>query len=143
MRRNNVDEVLKNVESRKQPISGEIERAIIHIIGNKLERSLSAPSRMTVKSTHNVITSGFEQSRNELTITAMNADMSRPLTNDYKQLFSDDVQKVNDFVKYTTKSSKNIKVQGLIPTKSSKQGLNQGTLSKDMTRASINPSQQA
>lgn len=98
---------------------------------------------MTVKSTHNVITSGFEQSRNELTITAMNADMSRPLTNDYKQLFSDDVQKVNDFVKYTTKSSKNIKVQGLIPTKSSKQGLNQGTLSKDMTRASINPSQQA
>jgi hypothetical protein len=99
MRRNNVDEVLKNVEARKYPISGEIERAIIQIIGNNLDRSMSAPSRMDVKSTQNVITSGFEQTRNELTITAAQADMSKPLLNDFKPLFSDDSQKVNDFVK--------------------------------------------
>jgi hypothetical protein len=50
MRRNNVDEVLKDLEARKYPAKGEIERAVIKIISNKLERSLSAPSRLTVKS---------------------------------------------------------------------------------------------
>jgi hypothetical protein len=49
MRRNNVDEVLKDVE-KGYPVRGEIERAIIKIISNKLERSLSAPSRLQVKS---------------------------------------------------------------------------------------------
>lgn len=99
MRRNNVDEVLRNVEAKKYPISGEIERAIIKIIGSNLERSLSAPSRMHVKSTQHVITSGFEQSRNELTVTATQADMTKPILNDFKPLFSNDAQKVNDFVK--------------------------------------------
>lgn len=143
MRRNNVDEVLKDLEARKQPAKGEIERAVIKIISNKLERSLSAPSRLTVKSNYNIITSGFEQTRNELSIAATKADMVKPIYNDFKPLFEEDNMKVNDFVKMSTKSAKNIKVQGLVPTKSRDKSFQQGlntTLSKDLTKATINPS---
>lgn len=143
MRRNNVDEVLKDLEARKYPAKGEIERAVIKIISNKLERSLSAPSRLTVKSNQNIITSGFEQTRNDLSIAATKADMGKPIYNDFKQLFQDDPTVVNDFVKMSTKSAKNMKVQGLVATKSKDKPFQQGlhsTLSKDLTKASINPS---
>jgi len=96
MRRNNVDEVLKDIEAKRYPISGEIERAIVKIIGNKIERALSAPSRMTVKSNYNIITSGFEQTRDDLTIAALRADIQKPININFAPLMDEDPTKIND-----------------------------------------------
>jgi len=49
MKRNTVDEVLKNVELNEYPLTDEVEQAILQIISMRLERSLSAPSRIGIK----------------------------------------------------------------------------------------------
>lgn len=49
IKRNTVDEVLKDVESKNYPTNSKIEDAIQNIMKDKIERSLSAPSRIGIK----------------------------------------------------------------------------------------------
>jgi len=54
IKRNTVDEVLKEVELKNYPLTSEIEQAITNIISGRLDRSLSAPSRIGVKVYNNL-----------------------------------------------------------------------------------------
>jgi len=47
-----VDEVMKSIEASQHPNKEVLDRAINKILSERVERSLSAPSRMIVKSTH-------------------------------------------------------------------------------------------
>lgn len=56
IKRNTVDEVLKDVELNNYPLSDDVEQAITRIISLRLERSLSAPSRIGIKVYNNMTT---------------------------------------------------------------------------------------
>lgn len=49
IKRNTVDEVLKNIELKKYPTNSRVEDAIQNIIYDRIQRSLSAPSRIGIK----------------------------------------------------------------------------------------------
>lgn len=102
IKRNTVDEMLKEVEINKYPMSKEIEQTITDIISLRLERSLSAPSRIGIKVWNNM-TNDPEYQSNIHTLASI--ENSKNIIN-FSGIFNANTELSDNFARITTRSTR-------------------------------------